>query len=92
MDAPTCRLSLKVTPGARRNEIVGETDGVIRIKLRAPATDGRANAALLALLKKSLGVAKQDLRLLSGAGARRKIVGIHGLAIDEARRRLLGVA
>jgi len=88
--SPSCRLSLKVTPGARQDEIVGETDDVIRIKLHAPPADGRANAALLELLARRLGVAKRDVRLITGAAARRKIVGIHGLAIDEARRRLLG--
>lgn len=88
----SCRLSLKVTPGSRCNEVLGEQDGAVRIKLRAPPADGRANAALLALLAEKLQVAKADLCLVSGAGTRRKIVAIQGLAIDEARRRLLGTA
>lgn len=92
MEPPSCRLSLKVTPGARHDKIVGETDGAIRIRLHAPPTDGRANAALLKLLAGKLGIPKNDVRLITGAAARKKIVGIHGLAIDEARRRLLGTA
>lgn len=90
MNPPSCRLQLKVTPAARRNEIVGERDGMIVIKLQAPPTDGRANTALIALLAKRLDIAKGAIALRAGASARRKIVAIQGLAIDEVRRRLLG--
>jgi uncharacterized protein YggU (UPF0235/DUF167 family) len=44
----TALLRLKVTPNAPANAVLGESDGVIRLKLQAPAVEGKANAALVA--------------------------------------------
>ena len=46
----TAVLRLKITPNAPANAVLGETDGVIRLKLQAPAVEGKANAALVAFL------------------------------------------
>jgi uncharacterized protein (TIGR00251 family) len=85
----SCRLSLKVVPGAPRDEIAGELGDAIRVKLRAPPVDGRANHALLSFLADRLDVHASALRLVAGETARRKIVAIAGLDSTEARRRLL---
>jgi uncharacterized protein YggU (UPF0235/DUF167 family) len=44
-------LRLKITPNAPANAVLGETDGVIRLKLQAPAAEGKANAALVAFFR-----------------------------------------
>jgi len=49
-------LRLRVVPNARRNEIAGAHGEAIRIKIAAPALDGRANDALLDFLAESLRV------------------------------------
>ena len=63
------RLALRVTPGARSEGIeLGE--GRVLVKVRAKPQDGAANAAVLALLAKALGVATSRLQMLRGATGR----------------------
>jgi uncharacterized protein YggU (UPF0235/DUF167 family) len=67
------RLALRVTPGARGENIeIGE--GVALVKVRAKPQDGAANEAALALLAEALGLATSRLRLLRGATGRDKLV------------------
>jgi uncharacterized protein (TIGR00251 family) len=72
-------LHLRVTPNAGRDAIEGvETrdDGasVLRIRVAAVPDRGRANAAVIALLAKALGVPKTTLSLVSGETSRFKTV------------------
>ena len=76
------RLRLKVQPKARRETIAGwapDPDGqVLKVSVGAPPEDGKANAAVIALLAKRLGVAKSAISVVSGATDRRKLVEIRG--------------
>jgi uncharacterized protein YggU (UPF0235/DUF167 family) len=67
------RLALRVTPGARAEtlEIVG---GRLCLKVCAQPEDGKANAAVFALLAQALGVAASRLEMLRGATSRDKLV------------------
>jgi uncharacterized protein (TIGR00251 family) len=85
----TALLRLKITPNAPANAVLGETDGVIRLKLQAPAVEGKANAALVAFLAKTLQVAKAAVSLKGGRRSRLKQVEVQGLDGAEACRRLL---
>ena len=82
------RLRLKVQPKARREGITGLTpdpDGMaLKLSVGAPPEDGKANAAVIALLADELGVAKAAVSVVSGATDRRKLVEIRG---DEIRLR-----
>jgi uncharacterized protein (TIGR00251 family) len=87
------RLRLKVQPKARREGIVGWTpdpgdsngDGwALKLSVGAPPEDGKANAAVIALLAETLGVAKSAISVVSGATDRRKLVEIRG---DETKLR-----
>jgi len=89
VSVPESRLTLKVTPGAPRDEVVGEHGDAVRVKLQAPPVDGKANKALLKFLAGRLGLRPAQLRIVTGETARLKIVAITGLAADEAKRRLL---
>lgn len=73
-------LTLHVQPGARRSEIAGPHGDALKIRLAAPAVDGRANACLIEFLAGRLGVAKSNVELVSGATGRRKRVRIRGAA------------
>lgn len=64
-------FTLRVTPRARRNAVALEGD-VIRVHVTAPPEDGKANAAVVQLLAKALGVAKTRLTLTRGASGRDK--------------------
>jgi len=76
------RLRLKVQPKARREGIAGwtsDSEGVaLKLSVGAPPEDGKANAAVIALLAESLGVAKSAISVVSGATDRRKLVEIRG--------------
>ncbi|MDX1374534.1 MAG: DUF167 domain-containing protein [Burkholderiales bacterium] len=71
-------LELHVQPGAARTGTGGLHDGRLRVRLAARASDGRANAALVALIAARLGVAKRDVSIESGLTSRRKRVRVRG--------------
>ena len=73
-------LTAWVTPGARRNELAGYYGDALRIRVTAPAERGRANKAVIELLEKSLGC---RIRLIGGAGSRRKRLLAPGLTAGE---------
>ena len=73
-DAVTLEVHLQ--PGARRSAIVGEHGGRLKIALRAPPVDGRANAELLAFLAERLELPRTALRLVAGASQRAKRVAV----------------
>ena len=81
------RVRLRVQPRARRNQIDGvvtEADGGVAIKVAvtAPPEDGKANAAVIALLAKAWDLPKSALTVVVGAADRRKIIHLQG---DPAR-------
>jgi uncharacterized protein YggU (UPF0235/DUF167 family) len=67
------RLAVRVTPGARI-EALEIADGRLLAKVRAKPEDGKANAAVLALISDALGVATSRLQLLRGATSREKLI------------------
>jgi len=87
---PACTLELKIIPNAPRNAIVGWLGPALKVKVHAPALEGRANDELLDFLAAQLGVPRRSVTLLRGDKSRQKVVRITGL--DEAVLRLrLGV-
>jgi uncharacterized protein YggU (UPF0235/DUF167 family) len=67
------RLAVRVTPGAK-TEMLEIVDGRLCVKVRAKPEDGKANAAVLALLGRALGVGISRLEMLRGATSREKLV------------------
>ena len=82
-------LTVHLVPNAKIDKVVGEQGGAIKIKLRAPAVESKANAALINLLAERLKVPKLKIVLLRGHKSRDKLVRIDGLSEEELRRRLL---
>ena len=85
-------LALRVQPRARRDEVIGWRDGVLRVRVTAAPTDGLANRAVLALVADHLGVAVSSLHLAGGAASRDKRVRVDGLSTSELRARLAGAS
>lgn len=81
-------LKVRVVPNARRDEVVGAYGGAVKVKVQAPAMDGKANAALLEFLAGKLGVPERQLSLVTGEKSRDKVIAIEGLNAEEARHRL----
>jgi uncharacterized protein (TIGR00251 family) len=71
-------LSLHVQPGARQSRIAGLHGDALKIKVAAPPVDNKANAALIAFLSETLGVAISAIAIRRGATSRRKMVEITG--------------
>ena len=82
------RLSLRVSPGARKSAVVGRYGERWKIRVAAPAESGRANEALIELLGKVLGVTRSQVRVVTGVGARDKIVEVIGIDAEESERLL----
>lgn len=83
-------LGLKVIPNASRDEIVGWLGDALKVKVQAPALDGRANAALTEFLADQLGLPRRAVVLVRGDKSRQKVVRIDGLILAEVQRRLAG--
>jgi len=81
-------IAVWATPGASRNEVVGVADGCLRVRLAAPAREGKANDALAGLLARVLGVGRKDVTLVAGASARRKLVRVRGIDLNAAHQKL----
>jgi uncharacterized protein len=92
MPEPTTRLRIRVSPGARRTELVGRQGEAWKVRVAAPPERGRANDAVLKLLAERLRIAPAELTLVSGASARDKVVELRGLGAEEADRRLEGAS
>ena len=84
----SCTLELKVIPHAPRDEVAGWMGPALKVKIHAPALDGRANDALAEFLADRLGLPRRAVTLLRGDKSRHKVVRIDGLMLDEARHRL----
>lgn len=71
------KISVKVVPRSAKNEIIGQmADGVLKIKLTAPPTDGKANQSLINLLAEKYHKSKNKIKIISGQTSRKKIVWI----------------
>ena len=74
------RFAVRVQPRASKDEVAGVHGDALRIRLRAPPVDGAANAALVEFLAQVLGVAKQRVRIVTGASSRAKVVEVEGVS------------
>ena len=83
------RLKVRVTPNARKNEVVACTEGEIRLKIKAPAVDGKANAALIEYLAELTDVPRSKIEIKAGEKARTKVIELEGPSEEEVRARIL---
>ena len=79
---------ITVSPGAARSELVGRHGDGWRARVAAPPERGRANRALVELVAELVGVPRDRVAVVAGAGARRKVVEVEGLDGAELDRRL----
>lgn len=71
-------FAVRVVPRASKSEIVGETDGALKIRISAPPVDDAANAELIKILAKHFKVAKSAIEILKGQTSKTKLVKITG--------------
>jgi uncharacterized protein len=87
----SCRLRLRVVPNAKRSEVVGEHGDALKLKIAAPALEGRANEELVEFLAEKLSLPRRSVTLVSGEKSRDKVVAIEGLEENAVRERLTAV-
>jgi hypothetical protein len=75
-------------PRARRTGLAGVADGRLRVRVAAPALEGRANRELCRFIAEELGVPRSQVRVTGGETSRRKTVLVTGVDVVEVRRRL----
>jgi uncharacterized protein (TIGR00251 family) len=86
------RIALRVSPGKSYARVVGRHGDAWKIRVAAPPEDGKANDAVVRLLATVLALHERDVTLVSGHGARDKIVALDGIDTAETERRLLSAA
>ena len=81
-------LRVRVSPRASRDEVAGERDGALVVRLTAPPVEGQANAALLRFLARQLGVPASTMSITRGAKGRDKVLLVAGARADDLRASL----
>ena len=74
---------VRVQPRASKDEIAGEMGGALKVRLRAPALEDRANEALVEFLAELLKTPKAAVRILSGHHSRSKRVEVRGVTRQQ---------
>lgn len=82
------RITVKVTPGAPRNELVEYAGGILRVKIAAPPVKDKANKELVAFLSGRLGLGKDSVSILKGHTSRMKLLAVIGLSQQQIIERL----
>ena len=83
-------IRVHVIPNAKIDKVVGEHGDAIKIKLRTPAVEGKANTALRRFLAEKLSAPQRAIVLERGERSRDKVIRIDGLSEKDIRRGLLG--
>ena len=76
-------LPVRARPGARRNEIRGEQDGMLKVCVTQAPEKGKANKALIAVLAKGLSLRKPQIELIAGATSSQKRFLVRDIVPEE---------
>ena len=76
---PNVRFAVRLTPRSAVERVEDVVDGVLKVRVMAPAVEGAANAALIRLLADELAIARRDVRIVAGGTSRQKLVVIEGV-------------
>ncbi len=79
-------LSLYIQPKASRSRIVGLHDKALKLAVKAPPVEGRANIEVISFMAKLLKIPKSSIEIRSGKQSRQKKLLISGLSEEDARR------
>ena len=82
------RIHLKVVPGSSRDEVTGWLGDSLKVRVRAPAEGGKANAAVTKVMAVSLDVPRQAVKIVSGTTSARKVLEVDTLSEADVRERL----
>lgn len=80
-------LRVRVAPRAGRDAVVGWEGETLRVRVAAPPAEGRANAAVVALLARHFDVPKREIEIVRGAASRDKWVRVDAMSAESLRSR-----
>jgi hypothetical protein len=81
-------ISIRAQPNARKTAVLGEHGGALKVAVAAPPEDGRANAAIVELLRDYFGLKRSQIELIGGLTNRNKTVLIRGLSANDVAQKL----
>lgn len=84
------QFKVKIQPRASKNEIIGMRDGMLWLRLTAPPIENKANFALIDFLANQLSLRKSEVRLVSGAKSRIKLIEIDGITESDFSNKVKG--
>lgn len=85
------RFEVHVQPNAKKNEIIKQQNGSLKIKITAPPQEGKANRELIALLAQKLKIKKSDIKLVRGETSKTKLIEISGMDKSQIINLLVGI-
>lgn len=88
MSAASCKLAIKAIPNAPKNEIAGWLGEALKVKVHAPALEGRANEELCDFIAETLQLPRRSVRVAQGEKSRQKVLAIDGLSLTDVKTRL----
>jgi uncharacterized protein (TIGR00251 family) len=88
MAGPSCKLAIKAIPNAPRNAVAGWLGDALKVKVHAPALEGRANDELCEFLADTLGLPRRAVTVAQGDKSRQKLLLIDGLTLGDVHRHL----
>lgn len=88
-DGPDVTFSVRVQPRASKDEIAGFEGGVLKLRLKAPPVEGKANEACLRFLASVFELKRSQLEIAKGSTSRHKVIRIKGIQAQYLRERML---
>jgi uncharacterized protein len=88
------RISVQITPNAKKGEVIGVLDDMLKIRLQAQPIEGKANEALVRFLADMLSVPKSAVAITHGHTNKRKVIEVNAgeLTLERVKTSLLGGA
>jgi len=84
-------LAVRAQPNAKRDAILGVHGGALKVAVSVPPEDGRANEAVVEVLKAWLGVKRSAVELLSGRTSRNKVFLLRGLTAEAVAAKVAAI-
>ena len=85
----SCILKIRVQLKSSSNRVLGYEDGIVKLRVTAPPIDGQqANAGVISLLAKTLGISKSKLQIIRGESSRDKVIAVEALTEQEVANRI----
>jgi len=81
-------IALHVQPNAPKSQIIGVHGERLKVKIKAPPVEGKANDEIVNFFSALLGIPKNQIGFQRGEHSKSKTLLIHGLDLDEVKRRI----